>query len=114
MIQNIVLEHGILIYNPGMREIGITDSEKGIEMTFDEISALSKDCKYADCTHTNEDVCTVLEATKNGQLSHETYENYLRMEKERMHYESSALERKKKGKDLGKLIKNMKKNHNKY
>lgn len=110
----IVLEHGILIDNPGMREIGITDSQKGIEMTFDEISALSKDCKYSDCTHTNEDGCTVLKAMENGQLSHETYENYLKMKKERMHYELSALERKKKGKDLGKLIKNMKKNHNKY
>ena len=110
----IVLEYGILIDNPGMREIGITDSQKGMEMTFDEISALSKDCKYSDCTHTNEDECAVLEAMENGQLNHETYENYLRMEKERMHYESSALERKKKGKDLGKLIKNMKKSHNKY
>ncbi len=110
----IVLEYGILIDNPGMREIGITDSQKGMEMTFDEISVLSTDCKYSNCTHTNEDGCAVLEAMENGQLSHETYENYLRMERERVHYESSALERKKKGKDLGKLIKNMKKNHNKY
>jgi ribosome biogenesis GTPase len=36
------------------------------------------------------------------------------MDKERMHFESNAQERKKKGKDLGKLIKNMKKNNNKY
>lgn len=110
----IVLENGILIDNPGMREIGITDSQKGMEMTFDGISALSKDCKYTDCTHTKEDGCAVLEALENGKLSHETYDNYLRMEKERMHYESSALERKKKGKNLGKLIKNMKKNHKKF
>jgi ribosome biogenesis GTPase len=110
----IILEQGILIDNPGMREIGITDSQKGMEMTFDEISELSKDCKYSDCTHTNEDSCAVLEAIENDQLSHETYENYIRMEKERMYYESSALERKKKYKDLGKLIKNMKKIHNKY
>ena len=110
----IVLDYGILIDNPGMREIGITDSRQGIKMTFDEISKLSNECKYSDCKHTNEDGCSVLEALQNGQLSRGTYENYLGMEKERMHYESSALERKKKGKDLGKLIKNMKKNHNKY
>lgn len=110
----IVLEQGILIDNPGMREIGITDTQKGIEMTFDEISALSNDCKYSDCTHMNEDGCAVLEALENDELGNETYENYLKMERERQHYESSALERKKKGKDLGKLIKNMKKNHGKY
>jgi len=110
----IVLENGILIDNPGMREIGITDSQKGMEMTFDGISALSKGCKYSDCTHTNEDGCAVLGAMENGQLSHGTYENYLRMEKERLHFESNAQKRKKKDKDLGKLIKNMKKDHYKY
>ena len=110
----IVFEHGILIDNPGMREIGITDSSDGIELTFDEISDLSYSCKYNDCTHTNEDGCSVLNALENNQLSLETYENYLKMEKERMYFESSSLDRKKKGKDLGKIIKNMKKTHNKY
>ena len=110
----IVFEHGILIDNPGMREVGITASHDGIELTFDEILTLSNKCKYKDCSHTNEGGCAVLNALDNNELSLETYENYLKMEKERMHFESSSLERKKKGKDLGKLIKNMKKNHNKY
>ena len=110
----IVFEHGILIDNPGMREIGITESRDGIEMTFDEISGLSQNCKYKDCRHINEDGCAVLKALDNDELSLATYENYLKMEKERMHFESSSQDRKKKGKDLGKLIKNMKKNHNKY
>lgn len=110
----IVSEHGILIDNPGMREIGITDATKGFEMTFDEILNLSQDCKYKNCTHTNEDGCSVLSALDKGELNPQTYENFLKMEKERIHYESNALERKKKGKDLGKLIKNMKRNNNKY
>ena len=110
----IVFEHGILIDNPGMREVGITDSRDGIDMTFDEVSALSIKCKYKDCSHTNEDGCAVLNALENDELSLETYENYLKMAKERLHYESSSLERKKKGKKLGKLIKHMKRNHDKY
>lgn len=110
----LVFENGILIDNPGMREVGITDSSEGFEMTFSEISDLAQDCKYNDCTHTNEDGCAVLEALENGNLHPDSYANYLRMEKERMHFESSAQERKKKGKDLGKLIKNMKKKHSKY
>ena len=110
----IVFEHGILIDNPGMREIGITDSRDGIEMTFYEIAALSKACKYKDCKHIDENGCAVLNALDNNELSLETYENYLKMEKERLHFESSSLERKKKAKDLGRLIKNMKKNHHKY
>jgi ribosome biogenesis GTPase len=110
----IVSEHGILIDNPGMREIGITDATEGFEMTFDEVLNLSQDCKYNNCTHTNEDGCSVLRALDKGELNSQTYENFLKMKKERIHYESSSAERKKKGKDLGKLIKNMKKNNTKY
>ncbi len=110
----IVFEHGILIDNPGMREIGITDAVKGFEMTFDEILTLSQDCKYGDCTHISENGCAVLTALENDELNSETYENFLKMEKERIHFESNAQERKKKDKDLGKLIKNMKKKNNKY
>ena len=110
----IVFENGVLIDNPGMREVGITDDADGFEMTFEEIFNLSKDCKYNDCTHTNEDGCAVLIALESKTLSPKLYENFLKMERERMHFESNAQDRKKKGKDLGKLIKNMKKNNNKY
>ncbi|MCZ4408238.1 ribosome small subunit-dependent GTPase A [Cryomorphaceae bacterium 1068] len=110
----IVFEKGVLIDNPGMREIGMTDSSEGLEMTFEEVLNLSQNCKYNDCKHTNEDECAVLTALENDELNTETYENFLKMEKERRHFESNARERKKKGKDLGKLIKNMKKNSDKY
>ncbi len=110
----IVFENGVLIDNPGMREVGITDASDGFEMTFDEILNLAQDCKYNDCTHTNEDGCAVLAALANNDLNPESYENFLKMEKERLHFESNAQERKKKDKDLGKLIKNMKKGKHKY
>lgn len=51
---------------------------------------------------------------EDGDLSTESYEKFLKMERERTHFESDVLERKKKDKDLGKLIKNMKKSHKKY
>lgn len=106
----VVFENGVLIDNPGMREVGITDNSAGFEMTFEEILNLSKECKYKDCTHTNEDGCAVLIALENNDLNPESYENFLKLEKERIHFESNARDRKKKGKELGKLIKNMKKN----
>lgn len=105
----IVLENGILIDNPGMREVGITNISDALEMTFDEISSLAKDCKYADCTHTNESGCAVLLAMENEELDPDSYSNFMKMEKERMHFESDAKERKKKDKDLGKMIKSVQK-----
>lgn len=107
----IVLENGgILIDNPGMREVGIADSSGGLEITFGKIVNLSHNCKYKDCTHTNETGCSIIEAVEKGEIEKASYENYLRMEREKAHFESSAAERRKKDKEFGKLMKNYKKN----
>lgn len=113
----IVLENGgILIDNPGMREVGITDSSGGLEKTFEIIVELSKECKFKDCTHTTEINCAVLEALGNGEINRNFYENYLKMEKEKEHFESTVAEKRKKDKNFGKMIKHFKdaKKSNKY
>jgi ribosome biogenesis GTPase len=113
----VVLENGgILIDNPGMREVGIVDTASGLETTFDIIFGLSQNCKFKDCTHTHETGCSVLEAVEKGVIDKSSYENYLKMEREKSHFESSVVERRKKDKDFGKMVKNFKKdmNKNKY
>lgn len=106
----IVLENGgILIDNPGMREVGIADTSIGLETTFDDIIRLSHKCKFKDCTHTNEIGCSVLEAVEKGEIDKSSYENYLRLEREKAYFESTSAERRKKDKDFGKMVKNYKK-----
>ncbi len=100
---------GILIDNPGMREVGIADSASGLERTFDSIIELSKSCKFKDCTHQSEMGCAVLQALTNGELDEDPYENYLRMVREKEHFISTIAERRKKDKDFGKMIKTFKK-----
>ncbi|NUN08964.1 MAG: ribosome small subunit-dependent GTPase A [Ignavibacteriaceae bacterium] len=97
---------GILIDNPGMREVGIADTTNGLEKTFDKIIALSEGCKYKDCTHIHESGCAVLEAIESGEIDKHSYENYLKMHKEKAYFESTQAERKKKEKQMGKLLKN--------
>jgi ribosome biogenesis GTPase len=101
---------GILIDNPGMREIGITESGSGFETTFDKIIELTQYCKFNDCTHTNEIGCAVREALESGELDQETYKNYITLEREKTRLETSAAERRKKEKKFGKRLKNYKKN----
>jgi len=106
----IVLENGgILIDNPGMREVGIVDNAGGLESAFDAIFRLSQSCRYKDCTHTSETGCSVIEAVENGELDKSSYENFLKLEKEKIHFESSVLEKRKKDKEFGKMLKNYKK-----
>jgi len=59
-----------------MREVGITDSVGGLEMTFDEIMQLASSCRFNDCTHINEAGCAILEALDNEVLDEDTYDNY--------------------------------------
>jgi ribosome biogenesis GTPase len=107
----IILENGgILIDNPGMREVGIADSKEGIAMTFYEIHELAKQCKFNDCTHTTEVDCAVLKAVENNTIAPFVYENFLKMEREKDHFESTVAEKRKKDKDFGKMIKHFKKN----
>ena len=106
----IILENGgLLVDNPGMREVGIADLTGGLEITFDMITRLSQHCKFKDCTHTGETGCAVIEAVEKGELDRASYENYLKLEKEKAHFESTAVERRKKDKEFGKMIKNYKK-----
>ena len=99
---------GILIDNPGMREVGLTEATSGLEITFEEIMALSKNCRFKDCTHTTEIGCAVLAAVESGRIDPSSYENYLKMEREKEHFEASVAEKRKKDKDFGKMIKHYK------
>lgn len=106
----IILENGgILVDNPGMREVGIADSTSGLEITFNLIMQYAENCRFKDCTHTNEIGCSVIDAVQKGNIDRASYENYLKMEKEKDYFESSVIERRKKDKDFGKMLKNYKK-----
>lgn len=113
----IILENGgIIIDNPGMREVGIADSTDGIEITFDIIFELSTECKYKDCMHINEKGCAILEAIEKGDIEKDLYDNYQKMMREKQHFESTIMEKRKKDRDFGKMIKKHKKarKHHKY
>lgn len=113
----IILDNGgILIDNPGMREVGITEATIGLEITFDAIVKLSQSCKFNDCKHVNEKGCAILEAVASGEIDSNAYANFQKMERERAHFESSAIEKRKKDKAFGMMIKSVKKEmkRNKY
>ena len=102
-----MLESGaILIDNPGMREVGIADAGEGLEAAFASIAELGRRCRFKDCTHVHEAGCAVQEALEAGTLSRESWENWRKMEREREHFESSSLERRRKDRDFGRMLRN--------
>jgi ribosome biogenesis GTPase len=105
--QLVVLDNGALfIDTPGMRELGMLGFALGIEEGFGDISAITKRCRFSDCTHTIEKGCAVLSSVADGELTPERYESYLKLMKESKHYEMTYLEKRKKDKAFGKMIRN--------
>ncbi|MEZ5069917.1 MAG: ribosome small subunit-dependent GTPase A [Bacteroidales bacterium] len=106
----VLLDNGsLLVDNPGMREVGTADDADGLEHTFDLILELAQLCRYGNCSHTTEAGCAVLDALREGTLDEDQYENYMKLEREKAHFETSQLDRKQKEKQFGKIMKNFKK-----
>ncbi len=96
---------GIVIDNPGTRGVGVVAVDTGIEETFDEIISLGSQCKFANCTHTREPGCAVLKAIEEDTLDEAQLQNYLKLTKENEFAEMTDLEKRRKDKKFGKMIK---------
>lgn len=109
--QLVRLKNGAMIIDtPGMRELGSISIDEGLDETFSEITELSKNCKFSNCSHTNEKGCAILAAIEVGDLSEKRYQNYLKMKKESAFNEMSYLEKRKKDRQFGKMVKSIMKN----
>ncbi len=73
---------GMLIDNPGIREIGLGAGCSKTESAFPEIENLSRLCKFQDCSHTHEPGCQVLKAISTGQLTRARLKSYQKIRSE--------------------------------
>jgi ribosome biogenesis GTPase len=106
----VLLDNGaMLIDTPGLREFGNIDVNSGIFEVFSDIKQLSGECRFNDCSHINEVGCSVLRALKNGDLSQNNYDSYVKLKKESEHYQMSYVEKRNKDKQFGRFIKSAKK-----
>ena len=106
--QLIELPNGVsIIDTPGMREIGMAETQDGIDETFSDIIELESCCKFSNCRHETEPGCAIKAAIESGELSAERYELYknLGAENERNYAKKKAIS--KWQKEYKKFKKNM-------
>jgi ribosome biogenesis GTPase len=72
----------LLIDTPGMRELQLWSDESAVDHTFDDITALSRQCRFDDCAHDAEPGCAVIEAVAGGRLDEDRLANYRRLLRE--------------------------------
>lgn len=69
---------GSIIDTPGIKGFGTFDMER-YEVThyFKEIFSVGAECRFSNCTHTNEPGCAVLKAVEDGRIALSRYSSYL-------------------------------------
>jgi ribosome biogenesis GTPase len=105
----------LLIDSPGMREFGVTtfDGESSADL-FPAISEFAQHCRFQDCKHVQESGCAVLAAVSNGDLEELIYASYVKLMKEQRRFELTASDKKRMGKQTGKMIREAKDFRNRF
>jgi len=67
---------GLLIDNPGMREVHLWLAGEGLSEAFADVEELAAGCRFADCRHESEPGCAVREAVDEGRLPAERWERF--------------------------------------
>ncbi len=73
---------GILMDNPGMRELNLWGEAEDLAESFADIENLAVHCKFRDCQHKREPGCAVIRAIEAGTLSSERLSSYHKLKSE--------------------------------
>jgi len=100
---------GLFIDTPGIRELQLTESEQGIEDTFDDVVQYFGECKFRNCQHTVDKGCAILTAIDTGELDERRWHSYLKLQEEQKNFNKTIAEKRDSDHKLGKFYKSEKK-----
>lgn len=63
-----LVDGSLLIDTPGIRGVGLWSSDEGMERAFDDLAPFVQQCRFDDCTHTNEPGCGLVAAIDAGAI----------------------------------------------
>ena len=73
---------GMLIDNPGMREIQMWTDESILRESFSDVEEIAAHCRFADCSHRSDAGCAIREAVDSGTLDPARHASFLNLENE--------------------------------
>lgn len=71
---------GVVIDTPGMRELGVQSAD--LSKSFADMEELAQQCKFNDCTHTNEPGCAIQKALSEGLIDQRRLDSYFKLKNE--------------------------------
>ena len=84
---------GLVVDNPGMREVHLWLADEGFDEAFEDIAELAAHCRFADCSHETEPGCAVQAALADGRLAPERWHSYRELRRELVELEERLARR---------------------
>ncbi|MBQ7918801.1 MAG: ribosome small subunit-dependent GTPase A [Lachnospiraceae bacterium] len=88
---NVIKGGGRIIDTPGIRKLIVSEAEQGMQVSFEDVEELARQCRFSDCGHKTEPGCAILAALEDGTLDRKRWHTYQEMQRE----ERFATERRK-------------------
>ena len=70
---------GWLVDTPGMRELQMSEVTSGVAEVFDDVVAITLECRFTNCAHTDEPGCAIRAAIAQGTLASARVERWQKL-----------------------------------
>lgn len=96
---------GVLVDNPGVRELQLPDCEEGLNDLFADIWDIIAECRFNNCSHQGDAGCAVQAAIDTGELDERRYLNFQKLNAEQARNAQSLAERRERSRSTSKTHK---------
>lgn len=98
---------GMLVDNPGMRELQLPECEDGITELFDDVLSIAVRCRFADCGHQGDVGCAITAAIEEGALDQRRFDSFMKLQAEQAWNARSLAERRERDRKTGQMYKSV-------
>jgi ribosome biogenesis GTPase / thiamine phosphate phosphatase len=84
---------GVLMDNPGVRELKLPECEEGITDLFEDVFQIAERCRFNNCSHEEDAGCAIKLALKSGELNERRYVSFKKLIAEQAHNARTLAER---------------------
>ncbi len=94
-------EGGWLVDTPGMREIQMSEVAAGVTEVFDDVTAVTLECRFTNCAHGDEPGCAIRAALADGELDPARFQRWRKLAEEDEANSAAATVRRERRKKAG-------------
>jgi ribosome biogenesis GTPase len=98
---------GVLVDNPGIRELQLPACEDGLLDVFDDVVQIAALCRFSNCNHDGDAGCAVMTAIESGELDQRRFANFQKLNAEQAHNSRTLAERRERDRKFGRMGKSV-------